>query len=552
MAQSESTIFWDHILVGGGLSASVVTHRLIQRHPEIKILVIEAGPNANNRSDIVWPTSTNLIGGDFDWNYTTVPQTSLDGRKVGMPSGKALGGGTVINTGGWVRGDKHDYDLWGTTVKDERWSYSGMLPYMKKSEKIWSDAISKGQHGLDGPASIQSVTSTNRQFPLRERVLRSWNELGVHALDDFDANAGSPLGIGDLQENKVNGRREIASAIYPLDGATVMTDTLVAKVLVEPNPGDGHLSAVGVQLEDGTEIRGRNVILAAGALRSPQILMLSGIGPSEELEKQGIPVLLHQPGVGSNLTDHGLFPHAWKVQDPGAGWAIGSGNPLFNEPQYGWGGPIDFVVSTDVPKVGLAAPIQEDEGAAPNPATHPLLAHPRTFVEHVLMYAGAPDGSLLTLIVITLLPTARGSVRLASPAIRDPPLIDPNFLGTAVDRYVAREGVKLQLRFTTATEVGRDVFGPEAGAAGFDSTFGEDSTDEYIDARLRAGFGTSYHPMGTLAMGSVVDTNLRVKGVDNLRVVDASVFPVPITGHLQVATYALAEQAAEIILSGIC
>ena len=358
---------------------------------------------------------------------------------------------------------------------------------MKKSETFWDKRINPTQHGSKGPVSIQSVTSTNREFPLRDHVLRSWDELALSPLEGLDANAGNPLGIGELQENKRDGRRQIASSVYPLHGATVVTDTLVEKILLERK--GGKLRAKGIKLANGTDFRGSNVLLAAGAIRSPQILMLSGVGPADELAKVGVPVLLDQPAVGKNLSDHGLFAHLWNVKDPSAGWAIGSGNPLFEQEQYGWGGPMDFLTTTDVPKGGLAAAIEEDEGVAPDPETHPLLSGPRAFAEHVFMYAGAADGSKVTFILITLLPTARGSVKLASASISDPPLIDPNFLGSAVDRYVAREALKTQLKFATSTEVGRDILDGELGAPGFDQVFTTNSTDEYIDARLRAGLG---------------------------------------------------------------
>ncbi|KAI1259423.1 putative GMC oxidoreductase [Xylariaceae sp. FL1019] len=540
---------WDYIFVGGGLSASVVASRLSQLDSRLKILVIEAGPNANDVENIVWPSSTNLIGGDFDWKYETVKQSNLNGRSISYPLGKALGGGTVINTSGWVRGDKSDYDLWGQAVNDTRWSYDGQLPFMKKSEKFWSDTINTDQHGLDGPAILQSETSTNRKFPLRDHVHKSWKEVGVADLPSLDANAGDPLGIGELQENKTQGRRQIAAAIYSLKDVSVLTDTVVEKIITERTAHG--LTAIGIRLADGTEIRGQEVILSAGAVRSPQILMLSGIGPAEELKKFDIPVLLDQPNIGANLADHGLFAHCWKLKDPAAGWSLGSANPIFAQPQYGWGGPVDFLVSTDVPKEGLIAAIAADEGTHPDSATHPLLRK-RTFAEHVLLYAGAVDGSLITFALINLLTTSRGSVKLASGSIQDQPNIDPNFLSTAVDRYVMREALKLQIRFAGSrdTVIGREIIQSELGAPGFDKVLSPTSTDEELDARLKAGLGSSYHPMGTLAMGTVVDTDLKLRGVDNLRVVDTSVFPVCLTGHLQVATYAMAEQAAMIIYEG--
>ncbi|KAI5920711.1 putative GMC oxidoreductase [Camillea tinctor] len=544
-----TSTLWDYIFVGGGLVASVISHRLLESDPHLKILVVEAGPNANDRSDIVWPNSNNLIGGDFDWKDVTVKQSNLDDRILSYSLGKALGGGTVINAGGWVRGDQFDLDTWGSIVDDKRWSYDGLLPYLKKSEQFWSKDINSDQHGQSGPCFVQSVTSTNREFPLRDIVLQSWAELGINPRPGLDANAGNPLGVGELQENKVNGRREIAAARYSLDGITVLTDTQVARVIID-NKGPGQSpTAVGIALADGSEIRGHETILSAGAIRTPQLLKLSGIGPAEELKKHGIPVVLDNPEVGENLADHGLFRFGYKVKDPSAGWALGSPNQLFTQEQYGWGTPADFVVSTDVSKKGLAAAIAEDEGKAPDPSVHPLLSRERTFNEHVFIYAGAADGSVVSFATFTMLTTSRGSVKLASSNIQDAPLIDPNFLNTAVDRYVAREAVKLQVKFaaSNATAIGRDILDGEVGETGFDETLTVDSTDDYIDARLRSILGTGYHPMGTAAMGKVVDQDLRVKGINSLRVVDASVIPIVVTGHLQVSLYALGEQASAII-----
>ncbi|EHK21739.1 uncharacterized protein TRIVIDRAFT_53086 [Trichoderma virens Gv29-8] len=542
-------MLWDYIFVGGGLSASVVSSRLHHLDSSLKILVIEAGGNANNDPSIVYPNSTNLIGGEYDWKYQTVPQVNLDNRQVDLPCGKALGGGTVINSGGWIRGDKFDFDLWGDTVGDHRWSYAGLLPYMKLTEAAPID--NPNEHGLDGPMHIQGIVSTHREFPLRNKTLQSWQEVGVEQLPNNDGNAGNPLGIGDLFENKNQGRREIADNVFSLGGVTVLTETLVSKVLLStPTVSNKQPEATGVQLVNGTKIQGKEIILAAGAIRTAQLLMLSGIGPSNELAKFHIPVILDQPEVGKNFVDHGLFGALWNLRDPSAGYAIGSGNPLFNEPQYGWGTPADFLVSTGITnKAGLAAAIEKDEGKKPDPKKHPLLKNDRTFNEHVFQYAGTPDGSTVTLALINLLPTSKGSVTLKSASINDVPNIDPNYHATEVDKFVAREGIRLQIAFanSNATIIGREIIAGEVGAPGFNETFTTESTDTYIDSRIAAGLGSTFHPMGTAAMGKVVDTNLRVKGIKKLRVVDTSVFPVVITAHLQVATYATAYQAADII-----
>ncbi|EGX93356.1 glucose dehydrogenase, putative [Cordyceps militaris CM01] len=533
-------MLWDYIFVGGGLSAAVTSNRLLHHHPALKILVIEAGANANNDPS----------GRPIRLEVQNVPQVHLNNRQIDLPCGKALGGGTVINVGGWSRGAKRDYDLWAETVGDDRWSYDGLLPYFRETERVANASINPQQHGGDGPVYIQGIISTERQFPLREKVLDSWKDVGVNSLPFLDGNAGEPNGVGDLFENRREGRRQIASVVYPLDGISVLTETLVAKVLLEPNANSRRPHrAVGVQLANGTEIKGKDVILSAGAIRTPQVLMLSGIGPPMELAKHNITPKVISPDVGQHLVDHGLFPVQWKLKDPSAGYAIGSGNLLFKKAQYGWGIPADFLVSAGVgDKEGLAKAIEEDEGSKPDLKTHPLLNQERTFNEYIVVYAGLPDGSTISSLMVHLLPTSRGSVTLASSDIKDAPLVDPNYYATAVDRFVARDGMRRLLAFALGqTPLGRYVVDGDAGALGFDAPFGLDSTDDYIDKRFAAALGSTHHPMGTAAMGKVVDNKLRVKGVAGLSVVDASVFPVAITAHLQVATYAMANLAADIL-----
>ena len=386
-----------------------------------------------------------------------------------------------------------DFDLWAETVDDHRWSYDGLLPYMKMTETAANASIKPDQHGDKGPMYIQGVVSTHREFPLREKVLDSWKDVGVDIIPYLDGNAGEPNGVGELYENRREGRRQIASAVYPLTGITVVTNTLVSKILIEDNatPHRKH-RATGIKLANGTSIQGKEVILSAGAVRTPQILMLSGLGPQEELKKHNIPVKADLPDVGQHLADHPLFPALWKIKDPSKGYAIGSGNPLFKKPQYGWGVPTDFLVSTGIEdKEGLAKAIEEDEGKKPDPHLHPLLKREHTFNEHVLQYAGASDGSTVVFALIGLRPTSRGSVKLASADVKDVPLIDPNYRATAVDRFVFREGIKLQIQLagSNATVLGREILDGELGAPGFDKPFTVDSTDEYIDKRVEAAVG---------------------------------------------------------------
>ncbi|KAK6855402.1 GMC oxidoreductase [Apiospora arundinis] len=446
----------------------------------------------------------------------------------------------------WTRGDRSEYDIWGETVGDKRWSYDGLLPYMKKTESYWNQSINAQQHGYEGKVHLQTPTSTNRTYPLRQKVLESWEQIGVSALPSLDANAGDITGVAEFSECRDKGRRQTASAVYSLDGITVLTNTIVAKVLI--TGPEGSPSASGIQLDNGTSTLGKEVILATGAVHTPQLLMLSGIGPEAELSKHSIPVKKDLADVGKNYADHILSPSAWKVKNPDQGWALGSSNPVFKSAANALGSPSDFVVTTSIKGEGLAKAIEADEGKAPSP-DHPLLRN-GAFFEHIMLYTGSTNGSRVSFSGISLSPTSRGSITLASANIHDSPVIDPKYLATAVDRYVYREGMRQEVAIAGGadTVLGREILDGEAQPQGVSEPYTTESTDEYIDSRVRASARSVHHPMGTAAMGKVVDTNLRVKGVCGLRVVDASVLPVVIPAHLMVAVYAMAEQAAEIIL----
>lgn len=316
-------------------------------------------------------------------------------------------------------------------------------------------------------------------------------ELGYSVLPGLDQDAGHPLGIAQLAENRRNGQRQVAPAAYPLDGITVLLRTMVAKILLQKQP-NGTVIANGIQIANGTSYHSREIIVSAGAIRTPQLLQLSGIGPASELNAHGIPVLVNAPDVGEHLIEHFAGYFYYKVRNASAGWALGSGNPLLDEPQYGLGLAIDFNVQTDVPKAGLARAIELDDGFKPDPLTHPLLKYNRTFSEYVLLMGGAADGSRVLFGATGLLPTARGSVRLASAHVSDTPLVDPNYLGTHVDRYVMRHMMRTQAKFagSDATVVGRAILdGEDPALGGATQPIEVNSTDAFLDARARAAVG---------------------------------------------------------------
>ncbi|KAI1207014.1 GMC oxidoreductase [Annulohypoxylon truncatum] len=541
-----ATTGWDYIVVGGGLAGCVTASRLSQYKPSARILVIEAGPDVSNDKEILQFQSLNFIGGKFDWAYKSVPQKHYDGRQIDIPAGRALGGGSVINGCGWFRGSRADFDSWAEIVNDSRWSYEGQLPYFKKTER-WYSTENSNYHGQDGAMYIEAPTSTGRIYPLAEITRDSWRDLGLQVLPGCDMNAGDNIGLGDINENRHKGARQIAPLAYPLGGVTVMNEALVESILIDKS---SETKATGVRLADGTELRSKQVILSTGAYRTPQVLMLSGIGPKETLEQHGIETKVDIPEVGKNFNDHIMMQLNWRLKDPSKGFALGSSNPLFSKPEFGTGTPINYVVNHEVPKDSLVAAITKDEGKAPGP-DHYLLKRPWGMMETLVVYCAMPpfpiDGTHISNTLMAAKPTSRGTVTIASKNPADTPVLDPNYFATEVDKYVWRHSLRKAASLMTGdTPLGREVIAGETPPSGFEP-LSVDSSDEYLDSRVKAAGMSTFHGSSSCSMGTVVDTDLRVKGVQNLRIVDASVFPISIGAHIQAAVYALAEQAAVII-----
>ncbi|KAI1383973.1 uncharacterized protein F4822DRAFT_418200 [Hypoxylon trugodes] len=534
---------WDYIIIGGGLAGCALASRLHEHTPAARILILEAGPDVSDRKDILQFQSFNFIGGEFDWNYKTTPQKEYNGRQVDLASGRVLGGGSTVNGCAWTRGAKIDFDDWAAIVGDQRWSYEGQLPYFKKTEAWYKKSES---HGSEGKLHIESPISTGRLYPLADQVEQSWADLGFKALPEYDMNAGQNIGLGELNENRHKGARQLANLAYPLDGVTTLTNVLVESVLTE---GTTSLRATGVRLADGTEYRGKEVILSTGAYRTPQLLMLSGLGPRNVLTKHGIDVKLDLPSVGQNFNDHILLFLNWRLRDPLKAYALGSNHPRWGEPQYATGMPASYVASTTVPKDGLKDALARDGETDPN---HYLLKNNYAMMENIVLYFSTapltPDGTHISTALMGMKPTSRGTVSIASKNPTDLPVLNPNYYSTEVDKYVWRTSLrKITSLMTGDTPLGRDVVAGETPQSG--EPLSVDATDEYLDGRMKNQAISMFHGSGSCAMGTVVDSELRVKGVQNLRIVDASVFPVSIGAHIQAATYALAEQAA-VLISG--
>ncbi|KAL9057348.1 MAG: hypothetical protein Q9162_002422 [Coniocarpon cinnabarinum] len=538
----------DVIICGGGTAGCVLASRLHQKKPSLSITLIEAGKDVSKREHIYKPLeAAYLFGSEIDYAYSTTPQTHLNGKPRANCATKALSGSTAMNSGGWTRGDAADYDEWAELVGDKRWSYSGMLPYFRKTEHHFDPHVDPKHHGTSGPIHISSVTSSGRHYPLREPVRSAWAHVGVQRV--ADANKGSPKGLAELTENRHNGLRQLASDAYPLHGVHVITETFVQRVIIEEH--GVHKVATGVELSDGLVLHAKQVILSCSAYRTPQVLMLSGIGPKDTLAKHEIERVIDSPFVGKNFHDHMMVSRFWKLRHPEKGLAMGS--QLWKDPAFQKGLPMDWIATCGVDEEGLRSALAKDHAKADDASR---LLKDRCHLEMYVVYAAFGgekqglqipfDGSHIMTSAIGMLPTSRGSISIASKNAKDSPVIDPNYYATHVDRFVQREGQRKLSQLMTETAEGKDLVDHEVTPPGLHK-LPADASQEVVDDLVKIAGQTVYHPAGTASMGKVVDSDLNVYGVKGLKVIDASVIPVPLAAHYQCCVYALAEQAADIV-----
>ena len=353
-----------------------------------------------------------------------------------------------------------------------------------------------------------------------------------------DMNSGDPNGVAQLVENWCETSRQHVAICYNLKDTRVMTNTVVQRVLLEGN------KATGVELTDGQRLMAsKEVIVSCGAIRTPQLLILSGIGPKSELSKFNIKQVAELP-VAQHLHDHGSINIIWKLKSPDKGFPFGT--PFFNKPEYATGNPMDWMVTAAAPDEDL-----RKAASADGTTLHP---GPRTDYEVTVMYAitaAAPvemapiDGTHITTGVLCLSPTSRGIVTLASDKATDNAIIDPRHFTTEHDRAIIRAGMRLTIQAMESDLLKDYIEGKTPpGMLRISSA----SSDAELDRRVNAMSWSWFHAGGTASMGKVVDSQCRVYGVKGLRVVDTSIMPLSITAHLQAPMYAVAEPAADMIL----
>jgi choline dehydrogenase len=538
MAATQNSVEYDYVIVGAGTAGCLLANRL-SADANVRVLLLEAGGRDNYHWIHIPVGYLYCIGNPrTDWLYKTVPEPGLHGRSLLYPRGRVLGGSSSINGMIYMRGQREDYEEWARLTRDARWSWGSVLPAFKKTEDYYG-----GANEFHGGGGEWRVDKQRLKWQVLESFSQAAQQLGIAATDDF--NRGDNTGIGYFDVNQVHGWRLNTSKAFlrPIrhrHNLTIITGAVARRLVIEHRRCSG-VEFVGAEGRSVALAR-REVLLAAGAINSPQLLELSGIGDGSRLQRLGIPTVLDAPGVGGNLQDHLQLRMSFRV----------SGVATLNTIAATWWGMLGIGMQYALTRRGPMSMSPSQLGAFTR--SDPLDASiTRPDIEfHVqplsLDRFGEPlhRYNAITASACNLRPTSRGSVHIDSPDAAQPPVIAPNYLATDHDRHVAANGLRLTRRIVSAPAFNR--YRPEEVVPGAQFQ----SEEELAAAAGRIGT-TIFHPVGTAKMGTrddpaaVVDSELRVLGIDALRVIDASVMPTITSGNTNSPTLMIAERGAELV-----
>ena len=537
----ESAGEYDYIIVGGGTSGCVLANRLT-RNKNVNVLLIEAGA----RDDYLWihiPVGyLHCIGNPrTDWLFNTEPDPGLGGRALIYPRGKVLGGSSSINGMIYMRGQQGDYERWADACGDDSWRWQQVLPLFKKSEDHY-----RGASELHGAGGEWRVEKQRLSWKILDAFRDAAAEVGIAKVDDF--NTGDNAGSSYFEVNQRRGIRLNTAKAFLKPAAqrtnlTIMTGCHVERLLIEE--GEGGTVCRGVQFTGGgrafSATAQRETLLAAGAIGSPHILQLSGIGPAANLQRHGIKPVVDLPGVGENLQDHLQLRMVYKV----------SGVKTLNTSAANWFGKMKIGMEYALFRSGPMSMAPSQLGAFARSGPHESTPNLQYHVQPLsLEKFGDPLHGFpaFTASVCNVRPTSRGHVRIASNDSYAAPKITPNYLSTEEDRRTAAAALALTRRIVAAPALAR--YQPQEFKPG-----PQYQTEEEL-AQAAGLIGTTiFHPVGTCRMGrreepgTVVDSRLRVIGVAGLRVVDASIMPFITSGNTNSPTLMIAEKAAEMIVA---
>jgi choline dehydrogenase len=512
---------YDYVIVGAGSAGCVLAARLSE-DPEVSVLLLEAGPPDVNQNVHVPLGYLSLARTEVDWDYNSAPEPNCNGRRISLPRGKVLGGSSSTNAMIYIRGNRRDYDDWDKPG----WSWDDLFPYFLKAED--NERGASEWHAVGGPLPVSDQRSGNAISPA---FVDAAVEAGMSRNEDF--NGAEQDGVGMYQLTQRGGLRASAAVSYlhpagERPNLTVMPYMHVNRVLFE---GERAVGVEATQLGQGQELRAeREVILCGGAYNSPKLLMLSGIGPAEHLAMREIEPLLDQPAVGENLSDHPATYTVFTTPEPES--LLAALEPAaMAEFEASQTGPFasNLAESGGFARVGAGA-------EAPDVQFHFAPIH---IVEEGM---GDPQAHGVWVSPCLLTAESRGSVRLASNDPSAKPIVRNAFYEVEADMSRMVDAVRLAEEICAQPSLKRYCAEPFTAPA--------DDSEDALRAHVAQTTFEIYHPAGTCAIGSVVDSELRIEGLEGLRVVDASVMPTVPRGNTNAPTIAVAERAADLIRHG--